>query len=168
MAIGEIVSVIKEMIEPEDGVMYSHYSLPAFDNRMTPDVTDGSKIRSNKLIVRPNIILMNKLNVRFRRIWPIVECPVNSIASTEFIPLKPKNVDFWYLYYQLCSPALTSELEKMRTGTSNSHQRIDQEAFLDYELDFPDSAKQRIIGSLLRVLDAKIELNDRINDYLAA
>lgn len=166
--LGEITSVIKEAVKPKEGISYWHYSLPAFDNGKTPDKVDGSEVRSNKLAVYPNTILMNKLNVRFKRIWPIVDYRENSIASTEFIPLKPERVDYWYLYYQLCSPALTSELESMRTGTSNSHQRIDQAAFLDCEINLPCLPIQQRIGAFLHALDAKIALNNRINDYLAA
>lgn len=167
-AIGELVSVVKETVRPEEGVLYHHFSLPAFDNVRTPDVMDGSDIKSNKLAVKPGTILMNKLNVRFKRVWPILDCQENSVASTEFIPLKPDGVDYWYLYYQLISPGMTSELEGMRTGTSSSHQRIDQTAFLGYEINLPRRDDQRRIGALLRSIDAKIELNNRINDYLAA
>lgn len=165
--IRDIVEVAKHGVTPQAGSTYHHYSLLAFDNGRKPEVAVGADIRSGKLAVQSNLILMNKLNVRFKRVWPVLQCGDNSIASTEFIPLKPSNVDYWFLYYLLVSPGLTMKLAGMRTGTSSSHQRIDVNAFLDMEVSLPDGDEQQKIGSLLRSLDSKIELNQRTNDYLA-
>ncbi|WP_251230203.1 restriction endonuclease subunit S [Adlercreutzia aquisgranensis] len=166
--LGDVVKVVKRGVKPEPGIVYRHYSLPAFDNGMRPEKVDGDTIRSSKLVVFPNTILMNKLNVRFKRVWPVLECNDRSIASTEFMPLKVEGADYWYIYYYLISPALTSLIEGMRTGTSGSHQRIDASSFLGIQIDLPSLKNQEAIGRILRAFDEKIELNNRINDYLAA
>ena len=166
--LGDVVKVVKRGVKPEPGIVYRHYSLPAFDNGMRPEEVDGDTILSSKLVVCPNTILMNKLNVRFKRVWPVLECNDRSIASTEFMPLKVEGADYWYIYYYLISPALTSLIEGMRTGTSGSHQRIDASSFLGIQIDLPSLKNQEAIGRILRAFDEKIELNNRINDYLAA
>lgn len=165
--IGDVASFRKQPIEPEPGVTYYVYSLPAFDNGHAPEVFDGSEVLSSKLHIEDGDILVNKLNMRFKRIWPICQAAENSVCSTEFVPLVPNDhIDPRYLYYVLLSDQFTHELSSMRTGTSGSHQRVKPEWILNYEFELPDKPTQRKIGSFLGALDSKIVLNQHINDYL--
>ena len=165
--IGDVASFRKQPIEPEPGVTYYVYSLPAFDNGHAPEVFDGSEVLSSKLHIEDGDILVNKLNMRFKRIWPICQAVENSVCSTEFVPLVPNDhIDPRYLYYVLLSDQFTHELSSMRTGTSGSHQRVKPEWILNYEFELPDKLAQRKIGSFLGALDSKIVLNQHINDYL--
>lgn len=168
--IGDVATFRKESVKPEAGVIYYCYSFPAFDNACTPEVMDGSKILSSKFRFVAGDILVNKLNMRFKRIWPIGDqLAPNSVCSTEFIPLTPnENVDRNFLLYVLLSDSFTRKLSGMRTGTSGSHQRVKVDWILDYEFMLPDFTTQRKIGEILATIDAKIALNGRINDYLAA
>lgn len=162
-----IVSINKRSINPKAGTVYMHYSLPAFDAGQ-PENTDGKSIKSSKLLVPRQCILMNKLNVRFKRIWPVESPEENAIASTEFLPLVPNGVDYWFLYYWLRSDETTSKLFGMRAGTSSSHQRINVESLLDLDVPLPSINIQQKIGLALSEIDSKIKLNTRLNDYLAA
>lgn len=166
--IGDVATFRKESVKPEAGVIYYCYSFPAFDNACTPEVMDGSKILSSKFRFVAGDILVNKLNMRFKRIWPIGDqLAPNSVCSTEFIPLTPnENVDRNFLLYVLLSDSFTRKLSGMRTGTSGSHQRVKVDWILDYEFMLPDFTTQRKIGEILATIDAKIALNGRINDYL--
>lgn len=166
--IGDVASFRKQPIKPEPGVIYCVYSLPAFDNGRAPEVLDGSEVLSSKLHIEDGDILVNKLNMRFKRIWPICQAVENSVCSTEFVPLVPNDhIDPRYLYYVLLSDQFTHELSSMRTGTSGSHQRVKPEWILNYEFKLPDKPTQRKIGSFLGTLDSKIVLNQHLNDYLA-
>lgn len=167
--IGDVATFRKESVKPEAGVIYYCYSFPAFDNVCTPEVMDGSKILSSKFRFVAGDILVNKLNMRFKRIWPIGDqLAPNSVCSTEFIPLTPnENVDRNFLLYVLLSDSFTRKLSGMRTGTSGSHQRVKVDWILDYEFMLPDFTTQRKIGDILATIDAKIALNGRINDYLS-
>ena len=129
---------------------------------------DGSKILSSKFRFVAGDILVNKLNMRFKRIWPIGDqLAPNSVCSTEFTPLTPnENVDRNFLLYVLLSDSFTRKLSGMRTGTSGSHQRVKVDWILDYEFMLPDFTTQRKIGEILATIDGKIALNGRINDYL--
>ena len=168
--IGDVAVFRKESVKPKAGVIYHCYSFPAFDNACTPEVMDGSKILSSKFRFVAGDILVNKLNMRFKRIWPIGDqFAPNSVCSTEFIPLTPnENVDRNFLLYVLLSDSFTRKLSGMRTGTSGSHQRVKVDWILDYEFMLPDFTTQCKIGDILATIDAKIALNGRINDYLAA
>jgi type I restriction enzyme S subunit len=57
-------------------------------------------------------------------------------------------------------------MEKMRTGTSNSHQRISPDSIKNYLIRLPIIKKQKIIGKILKNLDKKIEINSEINKNL--
>ena len=167
--IGDVVTYRKDSIKPMAGVAYRCYSLPAFDNSRSPEILDGSEILSPKLKIEKGDILVNKLNMRFKRIWPLNEIDDNSVCSTEFLPLHPKeSVDPNYLLYTLLSDSFTKELSGMRTGTSGSHQRVKPEWVLGYRFNLPDLNLQRKIGNVLATIDSKIASNTKINGYLAA
>ena len=166
--IGDVASFRKESIKPVAGVTYRCYSLPAFDNAKTPETLDGSEILSNKLRIEAGDILVNKLNMRFKRIWPVDKLLPNSVCSTEFVPLCPKgNIDRNYLLYILLSDDFTRQLSGMRTGTSGSHQRVKPEWILDYHFELPDETLQHRIGGILSSIDAKVAANSKLNGYLA-
>ena len=168
VCIGDVATYRKDSIKPVTGITYRCYSLPAFDNCRSPEILDGSEILSSKLKIEKGDILVNKLNMRFKRIWPLNELDDNSVCSTEFLPLHPKeSVDSVFLLYTLLSDSFTKELSGMRTGTSGSHQRVKPEWVLGYRFDLPDLDCQRKIGIVLAAIDLKIACNAKINGYLA-
>ena len=170
MRIGDCCNIIKKSIRPERGHIYTCFSLPAFDNSNTPEILNGEDIKSSKLVLDENTILFNKLNPKFRRVWNIhsLEKYENTICSTEFLPLKAKdNIEQDYLYYYISSPYFTRLMDGIRTGTSNSQQRIDWKRFLQEPINVPALSIQRKVVSLLSNIDKKIELNKAINNNLA-
>ena len=169
MTIGDCCDIIKKSIHPEKGQVYTCFSLPAFDNSNTPEILNGEEIKSSKFVLDENTILFNKLNPKFRRVWNIhsLEKYENTICSTEFLPLKAKaNIEQDYLYYYISSPYFTRLMDGIRTGTSNSQQRIDWKQFLREPINVPSLPIQRKVVSLLSNIDKKIELNNAINNNL--
>lgn len=169
--IGDCCDITKKSIHPEKGQVYTCFSLPAFDNSNTPEILNGEEIKSSKFVLDENTILFNKLNPKFRRVWNIhsLKNYENTICSTEFLPLKAKaNIEQDYLYYYVSSPYFTRLMDGIRTGTSNSQQRIDWKQFLREPINVPSLPIQRKVVSLLRNIDKKIELNNAINNNLAA
>lgn len=168
VSVGDVATYVKEGVEPRPGTIYHHYSLPSFDAGKKPEIVDGGAIRSGKLLVRNGMILVNKLNVRFGRVWNVRTALQNAICSTEFMPLVPEGVSRSFLYYTLIDARFTNELSAMGSGTSGSHQRVKPEWILDYRFALPDETTQCRVVSVLQAIDAKIDLNNRANDYLAA
>lgn len=168
--IRELCTVRREHVVPQANVEYTLYSLPAFDNSQKPELVDGKDIKSSKLAVESNIILFNKLNVKFRRVWNVHEMnDENAVCSTEFIPLKAnQSILQDYLYYNLISDALTNTMDAARKGTSCSQQRIDVDALFSYEINVPPIAVQEKIVGILLNIDRKIKQNEAINHNLAA
>lgn len=119
--------------EPE--TLFSHYSIPSFDNGKEPIVELGEEIKSNKYEVLPNSILFSKLNPhRDKRIWLLLnEIPENAVCSTEFQIVKPKKDEYLYfLYGWLSSSVNFREIASGVGGTSGSHQRISPKIIFEF------------------------------------
>lgn len=166
--ISELCRSYKKGIKPVNDEVYTLFSLPAFDNNEHPEIVNGSEIKSNKLAVTNNMILFNKLNVKYRRVWNIKTISTkNNLCSTEFIPLIANDgIDQDYLYYCLISDDVTYAMHAARKGTSNSQQRIDESILFSHSIPVPDLEVQKKIASLLGSIDDKIRINKQINDNL--
>lgn len=88
-------------------------------------------------------------------------------GSTEFLVFRAnKNItDEDYLYYLVCSPIVRDIAIKSMIGSSG-RQRVQTDVVQNIEIDLPSLGNQKRIGNLLRSLDDKIELNNKINANL--
>ncbi|HNN29230.1 MAG TPA: restriction endonuclease subunit S [Agitococcus sp.] len=158
--LGEVASLSRLNIIPANWPtqMYVHFSLPAFDEGKSPVVELGSEIKSNKFIVPEGTVLVSKLNPRIPRVWMPDEIPENSIASTEFLVLFPKNgISRQFLFILCKSPKFCEQMEKSATGTTGSHQRISPSDALTMSIFVPsDSEEQTAIATLLTDMDNEI------------
>lgn len=138
--------------------VFTHFSLPAFDDGALPVCEPGFMIGSNKFSVPQDAILISKLNPRIPRIWKPITIPENSVASTEFLILTPKEgVSRDYLYVASKSPAFCGQMEQAATGTTGSHQRISPSHALELTLTIPvDATEQAAIASALSDVDAEL------------
>lgn len=164
----DIIQVRKTTVHPKENenVLYKHYSFPAFDDNQAPVTEFGKTIRSSKFLVPARSILLNKLNMRFKRVWMITdETTETDICSTEFIPIIALE-DQTFLYYLLTSDHFTDHMLGNQTGTSNSHQRVSESDILSYKFSIPLVPEQQAIANILSALDDKIETNNKINENL--
>ena len=90
-------------------------------------------------------------------------------GSTEYIVFRAKEdiCDSDYLYYLVCSPLVREPSIKSMVGSSG-RQRVQTEVIQNLEILVPPLYLQKQIGALLKSIDDKILLNNRINDNLAA
>lgn len=88
-------------------------------------------------------------------------------GSTEYIVFRAKEgvSDEDYLYYLVCSPLVRDAAIKSMVGSSG-RQRVQTDVVQNLEIDLPPITEQKRIGALLRSLDDKIELNNKINENL--
>ncbi len=136
-----------------------HYSLPAFDLGLGPEVGPGKAIKSNKTIVPKDCILFSKLNPRIPRIWRVREvASPYSYCSTEFWPLvrKSDDVDLDFLSYFLGSRAFLGDPAIVPSSSTNSHQRVDRRSFEAFVLRLPTRDEQRRIAEVLRSVDVAL------------
>ena len=88
-------------------------------------------------------------------------------GSTEYIVFRAKEgiSDEDYLYYLICSPIVRDAAIKSMVGSSG-RQRVQTDVVQNLEIDLPSIIEQKKIGALLRSIDDKIELNNKINENL--
>lgn len=142
---------------------FYHYSIPAFDNAQTPVIELGKAILSNKYCVLPNTILVSKLNPITPRIWRIGEdVQSNSVCSTEFQVLKPKEFQYYlYLYYLMKSNDVVGSFSMSATGTSGSHQRIRPEYILEVETPAPNEEKLALFNKVCSPMMEQVKKNQK-------
>lgn len=90
-------------------------------------------------------------------------------GSTEYIVFRAIDgiTDEDYLYYLVCSPVVRDIAIKSMVGSSG-RQRVQTDVVKSIEIELPSFDIQKRIGSLLKSLDDKIAINNRINNNLAA
>jgi len=144
-SVSDFADHVKENVVPAKSKSgyYHHYSLPAFDEGRRPTLELGSEILSNKYKVVEHSILVSKLNPKVPRIWPVSSLPSkNSICSTEFQVLKPKNIKLYgYLLFLLRSNDAVDALSMAASGTSGSHQRVRPEDIFNIKTSLPSLAR---------------------------
>jgi len=146
---GDSVTLSKQQVKPQAYAdeTFDHFSLPAYDSSGHPVTELGSTIMSNKFSVVPGCVLFSKLNPRIPRVWlPPVAGTSRQIASTEFLVLVPQTE--WcreFVWCQLEQDVFRDLLTQGASGTSNSHQRIRPQDFLDAPVVIaPPSVRQAL------------------------
>lgn len=88
-------------------------------------------------------------------------------GSTEYIVFRAIDgvTDEDYLYYLVCSPIVRDIAIKSMVGSSG-RQRVQTNVVKGIEIELPTLDEQRKIGSLLKSLDDKIAVNNKINENL--
>jgi len=68
--VGELASLSREGLNPNEqpAEVFDHHSIPAFDEGRLPKAETGEQIKSNKLVVPAEAVLLSKLNPRIPRV----------------------------------------------------------------------------------------------------
>lgn len=97
----------------------------------------------------------------------ILDADEIGFGSTEYIVFRPSfETDEDYLYYLVCSPLIREPAIKSMVGSSG-RQRVQTSVVENLEIPVPSFEEQKKIVSILKSIDDKIELNNRINENLA-
>nr|CAI79473.1 HsdS-type I specificity subunit [Lactobacillus delbrueckii subsp. lactis] len=160
--LGDVCEPITDSIDTQKypNEVFAEYSMPAFDASMKPDIVLGSSMNSvRKIITRP-CLLVNKLNVRKKRIWYVKKPNKNAVCSAEFIPLHSDTVDLTFLNQVAKSETFTRYLENHSSGSSNSQKRITPRSLMLSKLHIPTIEEQKLIGKIFESLDHTITLHE--------
>ena len=145
---------------------FTEYSMPAFDNNETAETVIGNSMNSLRKIVDRPCLLVNKLNVRKKRIWHVPRPEANAVCSSEFVPFSSHSSDLSFIKISLLSERITAYLESCSSGSSNSQKRVTPEIIMSSEIIAPSLAEQRRIGAFFDHLDSLITLHQRKYDKL--
>ena len=148
---------------------FDHYSLPAFDEGRQPKAEAGAEIKSNKLIVAPDAVLLSKLNPHIPRIWlPKLSETRRSVCSTEFLVARPSSLSSQeYLFSLFTSSRFSTAYSTLVTGTTGSHQRIKADAVQNLGTVIPPEKLVVAFTDFARPLFARINHNTAESRTLA-
>mgnify|MGYP001574031951 CR=1 FL=1 len=92
----------------------------------------------------------------------------NTVVSTGFVVLTPKNIDPFYLYSYLTQDSITNTLSSIAEATTTTFPAFRPEFLSGMEIEIPDLPTQKKIAEILSAYDAKIENNNKIIKNLEA
>jgi type I restriction enzyme S subunit len=84
----------------------------------------------------------------------------NTVVSTGFAVLTPKEIDPFYLFSYLTQESVTNTLAAIAEATTTTFPTFRPEVLTDMEIEVPDLPTQKKIAEILSAYDAKIENND--------
>lgn len=170
-SLSKVGDFVRTSVDPQatPHAIFVEYSMPSYDNGRSPETVFGDSMQSMRLKISGDVLLINKLNVRQKRIWFVEDAPRNAVASSEFMPFTSTEIDLAFLEQLMLLDKTTRDLESISSGTSNSQKRITPSDVLKYIIKFPvDRAEQEKIGSFFKNIDNliifhQLELNSLKN-----
>lgn len=126
--------LVLKQIRPEG--MVEQYSLPAYDDEMTPEVIHGAEIKSSKFPIEQPTVLVSRLNPKWERCW-MAYPEKRAVASTEFVQVVGSGgVATEEVWAVTSTSSFWDQMRERVTGTTGSHQRVGKESVM--MLEVPD------------------------------
>ena len=154
-----------------DEEVVEHYSLPAW-SKLEPETIAPSKLKSNKLALPNECVLVSKLNPKRHKTWRVsTNSSKAALASTEWAVLTPKHesISIDYLYAVVTEESFQNHLKARITGTSSSHQRVRLPDILSSPIPRFELEMEKRIGSLIaairNLLKLKSSQHKLLEDY---
>ena len=172
LELGSLNEFVSKTIDPSKfpDEVFELYSVPSFpDGR--PEILNGSEIGSTKQEVRPNDVLVCKINPRINRVWRVGQYQnLRQIASSEWIVVRTDHCDAAFLRHYFSSPNFRDFLCEDVTGVGGSLTRAQPKRVSKSLIPVaPLNEQERIadkLDSLLARVDACRERLDRIPTIL--
>ena len=157
--LGEYCTQLKASIDSRKSpnTIFAEYSMPAFDESRKARFVSGREMNSARKILSEPCVLVNKLNVRKRRIWLVKNPEQNAVCSSEFVPLSSNAINLTFLSYFALTDRFTSYLMDCSSGSSNSQKRVVPDVILNYVMQIPSLPEQRKIADCLASMDEAIQ-----------
>lgn len=114
--------------------------------------------------VKTNSIIYSTVRPNQRHFGIIKTQPENFLVSTGFavIDVNDKVLNPDFVYYSLTQDTIVKKLHAIAEQSTSAYPSIKPSDIEDLEIDIPDIATQKKIAEILRCLDDKIGLNNRI------
>ena len=146
-----------------DKLMPFHRDIPSYE---IEEFSGGTKFRNGDTIMARITPCLENGKIAQVNIFDDNEV---GFGSTEYIVFRAKTnittADF--VYYLVCSPIVREPAIKSMVGSSG-RQRVQTNVVKKLDIKLPPLPEQIKIGGLLKSLDDKIKLNNKINNNLAA
>ena len=126
-------------------------------------VVEASKVPTEKAIeFRPGDILISNIRPYFKKIWLADK---RGGCSSDVLCIRAlSGTDSTFLYYLLAQDAF---FDYVMSGAKGSKMpRGDKSQIMQWDINLPDIDEQRRVARILKSIDDKIDLNNRINHNL--
>ena len=144
-------------LEEMKGLQLIHYSIPNVQEYGKGIEENGGDIDSSKIVLEEGLIIISKLNPRKGTITIVDKHDKLIVGSGEFIPLKFKQDDTKFRFFQLSSSRFIESMDSQVESVTRSHQRIRPESLFISELPTPPLIEQI---QIVDYLDHKTSLID--------
>ena len=158
--LGGIMQIERNTIDPSTipDQEIEHYSIPAFDENMYPAVCRASEIQSSKFKIDSEVVLLSKLNPKFKRIWDPPVIGDHSLCSTEFIVCKAKQLrDKPFIFEVLNSDSVQRYMIDGASSSTGSRSRFAAELLLDFPLAIPPQSVMDTFTQVARLSHTQIK-----------
>jgi len=119
-----------------------------------------------KRIVQDGDTIISTVRPNRRSFLYIKGAKPNTVVSTGFAVIRPRDIDSRYAHYVLTSDPFIEHLTANATGSA--YPAVSPEIIAKTLIPLPPKDEQKRIGEILGALDDKIELNHRMNRTLEA
>jgi len=130
----------------------------------------GDKYPSRaKRKVKIDDIIYSTVRPNQRHFGIIKQIPDNFLVSTGFvvISVNPKIADADYVYFYLTQDAIVENLHSLAEQSTSTYPSIRPSDIENITIDLPPIDIQKSISKILKILNGKIEVNNKINDNLS-
>lgn len=159
LALGDLVQEVRRLVSPSTNTTYELWAVTAYANGL-PDIVAGSEIKSSKLEVSADDILLSKINPRINRVWKVQPSSLPQIASTEWLVCRVKDssvIHTDYLLRFLRSPRFRNWLTASASSVTGSHARAKSKEILKQVVPVPPLGEQRAIVARLSEIEEAVE-----------
>ncbi len=155
-----VTELAGQQVNPEQlgDELVLHYSIPSLQEIGKPTKEPASDIASNKWLLEGGEVLVSKLNVHKNCIAiadKTDELPI--VASTEFVPLRPMNVNSRFLAYVFQGVETIELLTSFSESATRSHARVNPSDIIKLKIPQPPLETQRRIADYLDRETARID-----------
>ena len=164
--LGDAAGEVRNLYNPSPGEHLKYIGLEHIKQNTLrlSSIGDSADTQSAKKFFSTNDVLFGSLRAYFRK---VVKPKFNGVCSTDITVLRSKNGnDQNFLYYFIANPHFIDFAAASAEGTRMP--RVSWKFLSKTQWNFPPSADQKRIASILSTFDDKIELNNKISKNLEA
>ncbi len=134
-----------------------HYSIPSIQETGDGKSQPPNEIDSAKLLIVGDRLLVSKLNPRKGVVVIARPRDMPTVASTEFVPLRPVHCDLSWARYLYLAESTRERISAGVRSATRSHQRAEVSDVLKIWHGVPSLTEQRAIAAFLDRETAKID-----------
>lgn len=135
-----------------------HYSIPNVQDFGGPILEDAASIKSSKILLEEETLLVSKLNPRKTTICIAVpDADFPTVAPSEVVPIQSDQFNRSYARYLWSSEKVTDKLSAIVQSVMRSHQRVNPADITKLHWRWPDLETQQRIARYLDDKTARID-----------